>query len=252
MAKMFGLGGVLTGKLGNTVLAVVNGIQVARQYQPIVQNPKSNAQQLQRAKANLAGRLSALVPREAISGLGNNARARRARFLQIVLNNATSSFVNGVAEAKIQPASLKFSEGAGIAIAHNYGVSLSGNVLTVTYNRYSAVSENMWNNSGMRYVLLGVDPVTGVYDTIYTGIVPMGDYPAGAGTEKSFTIDVDATSRQFYLYIVSWQFDTAKLATLTSALGGDAANIIANLSTKESEYVAVYASSQYANVTIAG
>lgn len=54
MAKIVGIIGSGHGKLGNTVLAVRRGEQIARVYQPVVANPKSARQQLSRAKMSLA------------------------------------------------------------------------------------------------------------------------------------------------------------------------------------------------------
>lgn len=50
MAKIVGIIGSGHGKLGNTVLAVRRGEQIARVYQPVVANPKSARQQFSRAK----------------------------------------------------------------------------------------------------------------------------------------------------------------------------------------------------------
>lgn len=54
MAKITGLIGSGHGKLGNTVMTVRRGQQIARVYQPVVANPKSARQQLSRAKMRLA------------------------------------------------------------------------------------------------------------------------------------------------------------------------------------------------------
>ena len=54
MAKITGLIGSGHGKLGNTVMTVRRGQQIARVYQPVVANPKSARQQLSRAKLRLA------------------------------------------------------------------------------------------------------------------------------------------------------------------------------------------------------
>lgn len=54
MAKIVGIIGSGRGKLGNTVLAVRRGEQIARVYQPVVANPKSKRQQLSRAKMAVA------------------------------------------------------------------------------------------------------------------------------------------------------------------------------------------------------
>ena len=54
MAKIVGLIGSVKGKLGNSVMAVRRGVQIARVYQPTVANPKSRRQQYSRAKFGLA------------------------------------------------------------------------------------------------------------------------------------------------------------------------------------------------------
>lgn len=112
MAKVVGLVGAASGKIGNLVYAVTNGIQTARVYQPVISNPKTAGQNLQRAKGNLAGRMSSFVPRTAIKGLGNNNRVRRGEFLRNILKNADSQYVDGTYEAKINPALVLFSKGA--------------------------------------------------------------------------------------------------------------------------------------------
>lgn len=70
MAKIYGLFGAMTGKLADTVMAVRNGEQIARRYQPIVSNPGTPAQIAVRAKMKLMSQLSAnmapyiAIPRE--------------------------------------------------------------------------------------------------------------------------------------------------------------------------------------------
>lgn len=74
MAKIFGLQGAITGKLANTVFAVRYGEQLARAYQPVVHNPKSEAQAINRAKLKLISQLSAvLAPVIAIRRIGSKS-----------------------------------------------------------------------------------------------------------------------------------------------------------------------------------
>lgn len=61
MAKIYGLQGAMTGKLANTVMAVRNGEQIARKYQPVVSNPNTPAQVESRAKLKLLSQLSAVM-----------------------------------------------------------------------------------------------------------------------------------------------------------------------------------------------
>lgn len=51
----------MTGKLADTVMAVRNGEQLARKYQPVVSNPSTQAQTAQRAKMKLLSQLSAVM-----------------------------------------------------------------------------------------------------------------------------------------------------------------------------------------------
>lgn len=70
MAKIFGLFGSMQGKVADVVMAVRNGEQIVRKYQPIVTNPNTSAQVAARAKLKLMSQLSAVmgpyiaIPRE--------------------------------------------------------------------------------------------------------------------------------------------------------------------------------------------
>lgn len=71
MSKVFGLQGYIRGKLGNTVFAIRNGEQIARQYNPNPMNPKSATQTANRARLKLLSQLSAaLQPVIAIPRMG--------------------------------------------------------------------------------------------------------------------------------------------------------------------------------------
>lgn len=61
MAKIYGLQGVMTGKLANTVMVVRNGEQIARKYQPVVTNPSTTGQVAARAKLKMMSQLSAIM-----------------------------------------------------------------------------------------------------------------------------------------------------------------------------------------------
>lgn len=56
--KLVGITGTGTGKLGSSVFAVNSGVQIVRQYQPVVSNPSTAAQVAQRAKLKLASQLA--------------------------------------------------------------------------------------------------------------------------------------------------------------------------------------------------
>lgn len=73
--KLYGLGGVGTGKLGNQVFAVKSGLQIVRQYQPIVTNPNTAAQVATRSKLKLMSQVAAVVaPAIAIAPVANKTK----------------------------------------------------------------------------------------------------------------------------------------------------------------------------------
>ena len=61
MAKIYGLFGSMQGKVADVVMAVRNGEQIVRKYQPIVSNPNTAAQVKNRAKLKLISQLSAVM-----------------------------------------------------------------------------------------------------------------------------------------------------------------------------------------------
>lgn len=61
MARMSGLVGGLSGKMGNAVFRQRNGQQIVAQYQPVVRNPRSANQSSHRARFKLMSQLAAVV-----------------------------------------------------------------------------------------------------------------------------------------------------------------------------------------------
>ena len=107
--------GQFSGRIGGIVYAVQAGRQVVRAYQPVVSNPKSTAQSIQRAKGNLVGRISKITPWQILEGLGDNKFNRRSRFLRILLNKVTAGQAAGdpmQINAKLANSDFVFSEGA--------------------------------------------------------------------------------------------------------------------------------------------
>lgn len=113
MAKIFGLNGIIRGRQGNNVFSVQNGVQVLKQYQPAVANPRTNAQTIQRTKFALAGKMSAATPSVALSGmLGANARDKRARFVEVLLRAASVTSSASGYRAAVPLANVLYSEGS--------------------------------------------------------------------------------------------------------------------------------------------
>lgn len=103
MAKIYGLFGSMTGKLADTVMAVRNGEQLARKYQPIVSNPSTQAQVEQRAKLKLLSQVSAVMaPYIAIRRVGTVS----SRNFFTKINFRYASYSNGTAEFDVESTQL--------------------------------------------------------------------------------------------------------------------------------------------------
>ena len=59
--KLNGIIGKGTGKLGSSVFAISGGVQIMREYNPVVSNPNTEAQIAQRAKLKLMSQLAAVM-----------------------------------------------------------------------------------------------------------------------------------------------------------------------------------------------
>lgn len=133
MAKL--IGGALSkgsGRLGGHVLAVSNGQQIIREYQPNVANPRTSMQKAQRAKVVLAGKLSQITPDAVIIGLAESKRDRRSEYTRTIIKNARVQEVGGEYSAVLLPGELVFSKGqeAG-GVAATIG-EVTADVVTVT------------------------------------------------------------------------------------------------------------------------
>lgn len=135
MAKMYGLSGILRGKMGNVVFSVKNGTQVARQYQPVVSNPKSDLQVEQRRKVILAGKLSHAFKADLLEGIGASSVAgRRALFLKNLLNSITTATVNNNESAVLQAGSLVIANGvSGVFASRGSGLVIDSGTVNIDW-----------------------------------------------------------------------------------------------------------------------
>lgn len=125
MAKMYGLQGVVTGKLANTVMSVRFGEQIARKYQPVVFNPSTSAQVEVRAKLKLMSQLGAILgPYIAIPRQG----AVSPRNLFTKKNFPATTFSSGQADINLTYIALTDSAVAMPSIT----INRDGNTMNVT------------------------------------------------------------------------------------------------------------------------
>ena len=153
--------GKFSGKLGGAVFVIRNGKQIVREYNPRQSNPKSALQLQQRAKGNLAGRISSFVPKAAISGLGANNIRRRSRFNQLLLKGANVTIINDNYSAKIPWENIIFSEGTVVAPFYfqGSGVAPSGNYIQFDFKGAdeSTVPSDIYESMTARVVIMIYD-----------------------------------------------------------------------------------------------
>lgn len=245
MAKNVGLIGSVSGKIGTVVFAVLNGIQTSRAYQPKVSNPKSTGQSMQRARGNLAGRISSFVPKSAIMGLGVNARLRRGEFLRNILKKATATYEQGSYVAKIQPADVLFSKGAVqlpvtlqsiTAASHSVVVVLNGVAGTV-------IAPEVYASRLVRLVAMVYEHNTTNLVEVSTKLATMPDQGATSSTNIAIA---HAGGYDVFVYAIPMSTEDGTAASVdTSVVGLDDNEIAASLSVNGNAVVFAYGQSVY-------
>lgn len=245
MGKVVGLVGAASGKIGNIVYAVTNGIQTARVYQPIVSNPKSIGQSLQRARGNLAGRISGFVPRTAIMGLGVNARLRRGEFLRNILKKATATLVDGVYTAKIQPADVLFSKGAVILPVTLQAINAALHSVAVVLNGVadSSIAPEVYASRIVRLVAMVYEKNTTNLVEVSTKLATMPAQGASATTNIAIA---HTGSYDVFVYAIPMSTEDGSAASVdTSVVGLNDDEIAASLSVNGNAVVFEYGQSVY-------
>lgn len=245
MGKVVGLVGAASGKIGNLVYAVTNGVQTARVYQPIVSNPKSIGQSQQRAKGNLAGRISSFVPRTAIMGLGVNARLRRGEFLRNILKKATATYDEGSYVAKIQPADVLFSKGAVVLPVTLQSITAASHSVAVVLNGVAdaILAPEVYASRLVRLVAM-------VYEHNTTNLVEVSSklatMPTQGATATTTMPIAHAGGYDVFVYAIPMSTEDGTAASVdTSVVGLDDDEIAASLSVNGNAVVFDYGQSVY-------
>ena len=148
--------------------AVQAGRQVVRAYQPVVSNPKSTAQSIQRAKGNLVGRISKITPWQILEGLGDNKFNRRSRFLRLLLRKVTAGQAAGDPSqfnAKLADADFVFSEGTLVNYHYVSSGSAAANAVTLSITKVSGVPTELADAQGLLVVVV-LKQESGVFESV--------------------------------------------------------------------------------------
>lgn len=223
--------GQFSGRVGGVVYAVQAGRQVVRAYQPIVSNPKSTAQSIQRAKGNLAGRITKITPWQILEGLGTNKFNRRARFNKLLLKAITAGQAAGEPSqfnAKLLDTDFVFSEGNIIPYYGFSGTpSLTASTVTVQVIHDPGVLQNQLASQGFLVVIVLKNNVRGWFEVQYRFLSP--DDLTSATTSVAFN---HRTEGDYEVCVYAAPFatvDGSKLRTRTGVLTSTATSLDALL-----------------------
>lgn len=208
MAKIYGLFGSMTGKLADTVMAVRNGEQLARKYQPVVFNPSTPAQIAVRAKMKLLSQLSAVVaPAIAIPRVGSSS----SRNLFTKKNYQLTTFTNNQADISLANVQLTDSV-VGLPAVE---VSREGSTVSAVL-RYPAPELDR-----VVYVALVKNP-DNTLRFVSSSVVQKGDTP-------TFPSDVAATSLPVVVYAYGIRLNNENARAKFGNLEAETAETVAKL-----------------------
>jgi hypothetical protein len=222
--------GQFSGKVGGVIFAVYNGEQIVRQYQPKVSNPKSSGQQLQRAKGNLVGRISQIVPYQILQGMGSNRRERRANFLRKALNLASASPVADNlrnVSATLLDENFIFSQGAVLPTIGATAATATANAVSVSLSKLTGVTDADFNVSGALVVVV-LKSTDGRYESVLYEFVGADEFE---NNQKTLTFShLSEGAYRAVVYIAPFKTtDGSSLRTRTEQLMGDATSLNALL-----------------------
>lgn len=213
MAKIFGLFGSMQGKVADVVMAVRNGEQIVRKYQPVVYNPKTGAQVASRAKLKLASQLSAVMsPVIAIPRQGMVS----SRNLFTKKNYLAFSFSNNEAS-----------------------VNLSQIQLTSSVVSMPLITASRQENSIRVRILTAERPASGIFNrVVYVALVRASDgtlrlhdsaVATVAGEDNTWSADMALTNGEVYFYAYAIRDNTSAATTIFGNLNVTTATAIASL-----------------------
>lgn len=172
MGKIAGLSGTLSGKVGTIVFSKgEGGVSYAKSYQPQVANPRTPSQLVQRAKMNLAGRISGLFPKRMLA-LGEVSRRRnRSSFNKSLLSLITVDNSDpNVYQAAIDPADIVIAKGAEMSHATVGTPTVTSKQFTM---QLSLMDADMANRYGERIVVMvtSSEEKGGIAGVAYTDVL---------------------------------------------------------------------------------
>ena len=239
--------GQFSGRVGGVVYAVQAGRQVVRAYQPVVSNPKSTAQSIQRSKGNLVGRISKITPWQMLEGLGDNKFNRRSRFLRLLLRKVTAGQAAGDPSkfnAKLEDRDFVFSEGNVIPI-YTYGSELSVTTTSVvaTLSPATGASPEQRAAQGILLALVLKNSTRGWYEVQYRFLTPSD--LEGSTTTVTFNHRSEGEYTAVLYFAPFATVDGSKLRTRTGVISSTVTSLDALLEVGDGASAVVWGPSNF-------
>lgn len=221
------------GRAGNVVGAKgPKGQTILRPYQPVVANPQTPAQLMQRAKVNLAGQLSGITPAGAITPLGMGSKANnRSEFLKNLIKAATVVMNAEGYRASIPARNIIFSHGTQPALATMTSPTVSASAVTASLS-LRAANADMAGLYGERIVVIIANAeVNQRFDQVLYKDVILTDTSA-----TSVTIDIPVTlteSKDLFIYRIPFVLSESGRSLLTGNMTGNENDVTALLAVQQ-------------------
>lgn len=187
MARLQGITGGLSGKMGSAVFRQAGGQTIATQYQPVVKNPNTGGQQAQRAKFKLMSQLAAIMAPGfgtlgTIKRAGHAAPSQRNAFTQLNFPLVEVETVGEDVTATIPMEQLQLTS----SFRYLPTPTASGRGQVITYNM-----------NGISPEIKTVRTVTVGYAGGVASIVNIIDFPVVSGGIANAQIDVPTVAGKY-------------------------------------------------------
>lgn len=182
MARICGFGGGIYGRSGEVVFSKGdNGKTIMKKYQPVVANPRTNGQLMQRAKMNVVGQFVGMCPNSLLAPLAKGSnRMNRASLSSRLLKAASvvKSGENFIAD--FDPSVVKFATGSQNALTSINSVDIEESKVTITAT--NNVPDELLGSYGDRFV---VGVLSSADNTLYDAIVFMDHVVTTSGAQTA-------------------------------------------------------------------
>lgn len=213
--KLYGIFGKGSGKVGSSVFAISGGEQIVREYNPVVSNPNTDAQQKVRARFKLLSQLAASLA----SVLAFEKKGLVSKRNQFISKNFSATSTEGKV-AKIDLESILISNGA----KPSFTLANTGDTTGVGFN-LEAQSVSGSNYEGLVFITIWVDEANGL--TVMNSEVK--EVEAEAGESQDIVLSTSPVGQNTLFMCYGIKRGAGLVKTLLEDYGANAAQKVARL-----------------------